>query len=347
MVDAVTHLLRTGRKAARLALGVRSRWPREVQVEVTNRCNLDCGMCPRRSVLGVPEVDMSRETFAAVLGRLRSPEAITLTGWGEPLMHPELLELLDLAAARFPGAALAFTTNGHLLTERVAERVLERPLRRVTVSLEELPWDDEPAGEPPGPGHGPSPKAARNVRAFLARRRALAAAGRRVPEARLQVVLFPGSQATLLRLVDFAAEAGFDVVNLVRLDVRGRPDLARPTWEEERRLIAAARRRARSRGVALAAVNDHGPFLRLASRGDRFCVRLDSFVYVDVAGRVAPCCLLRDHHLGDLRRQTLAEVWASPEARRFHGPRPHPACDGCDAFRRCYAPVARPAEVAS
>lgn len=172
---------------------------------------------------------------------------------------------------------------------------------------------------------------------FLARRRSWAAAGRSVPEARLQVVLFPGSEATTLRLVDFAAEAGFDAVNLVRLDVRGRPDMRRPSWEEERRLIAAARQRARQRGVALASVNDHGPFMRLASRADRFCVRLDSYIYVTVAGQVAPCCLLRDVRLGDLTRQSLGEVWSSPEFRRFAGPEPHEACRGCDAFRHCYA----------
>ena len=90
------------------SLGVRSQIPREIQLEITNRCNLDCDMCPRLTLLGVPEVDMSRATFEAVLDRLEAPEAITLTGWGEPLMHPELLEFVDSIRARFPAVDLAY-----------------------------------------------------------------------------------------------------------------------------------------------------------------------------------------------------------------------------------------------
>ncbi len=358
MADRLTHLVRNGRKFARLALGVRARRPREVQLEVTNRCNLDCDMCPRLTLLQVPEVDMSRETFAAILERLDAPEQVTLTGWGEPLMHPHLFEFLDALHARFPRADLGFTTNGHLLTERVARRVLSGPVSRVNVSLEELPWEgtgDEASGErerplapahDPKKGHGNSvasdghptpPKVVAHLRRFLELRRERAARGEPVPEVRLQVVLFAGSEATTLRLVDFAADLGFQAVNLVRLDVRGRPDLVRPTWEEERRLIRAARQRARERGVPLGSVNDHGALLRLASHGDRFCVRLDSYVYVDVEGNVAPCCLLRGVRLGNLVHQSLDEVWSSPAFKRFYGPGPHPACQGCDAFLHHYA----------
>lgn len=348
MADRLTQLARNGRKLARLALGVRARRPREVQIEVTNRCNLDCDMCPRLTLLQVPEVDMTRATFEAVLVRLDAPEQITLTGWGEPLMHPELLGFLDLATARFPRADVGFTTNGHLLTERVARQVLERRVARINVSLEELPWEDAPArggGDPKKggdnlvarDGHATPPKVVAHLRRFLELRRERAAAGAPVPEVRLQVVLFPGSEATTLRLVDFAADLGFCAVNLVRLDVRGRPDLARPSWEEERRLIQAARARARERGVPLGSVNDHGALLRLASHGDRFCVRLDSYIYVDVEGNVAPCCLLRGVRLGNLVEQPLDAVWGSPAFKRFYGPGPHPACAGCDAFTDRYA----------
>lgn len=350
-------LLRGGAKLARLALGIPARLPREVQIEVTNRCNLDCDMCPRLSPLGVPEVDMAPETFAAILERLRAPHTVTLTGWGEPLLHPRLFELLDLLLARFPGVAAGFTTNGHLLTERVVERILARPLARVTVSLEEVPFADaaSPGGHDPRKGHAnavaraghPSPAdLAAKLRHFLARRHEHAVRSGRAPEVRLQAVLFPGGLETTVRLVDFAADLGCAALNLVRLDPRGRPDLVRPSYAEERRILAAARARAEARGLRLESVNDHGPLLRMASRGDRVCVRLDDYIYVDVHGNVAPCCLLRDERLGNLLEEPLEAIWSSPACRRFQEPRRHPACEGCDAFLNGYAAPARAAEEA-
>lgn len=352
-------LYQQGTKFARLALGVRARAPREVQLEVTNRCNLDCDMCPRIVLLQVPEVDMTRETLEVVLDRFEESPAssITLTGWGEPLMHHDFFGFVDRINERLPETEVGFTTNAHLLSKGIVRKILERPIGKINVSLEELPWEDAPAHLPPSraetdersdprkgdinhvarDGHPTPPKVIDHLRHLLESRNAQAARGEQAPEIRLQVVLFPNSEETTLRLVDFAADLGFQAVNLVRLDVRGRPDLKRPSYEEERHLIALARARAEARGIPLGSVNDHGHILRLASQNDGFCMRLDSYVYIDVAGNVAPCCLLRGHRLGNLAEESLDEVWNSPAFKRFYGPGPHPACDGCDAFMHSYA----------
>lgn len=351
------RLWRQAKKMARLALKRRAALPREFQLEVTNRCNLDCDMCPRLTLLKVPEVDMSRETFDAVMSRLDAPESITLTGWGEPLMHPALFDYVDEINRRFPRCDVSVTTNGHLLTERLVEQSFARRISRWNISLEELPWEDSDRDAPPAPppdaradnpmkggehriardGHPTPKKLVDRLRAFLARVNARRARGEHAPEVRLQVVMFPKGKVVVLKLIDFAAELGFHAVNLVRLDVRGRPDLNRPTWEEERDIIAAARSRARDRGVPLGSVNDHGLILGTAAHRDTFCMRLDNFIYVDVAGNVAPCCLLRGHRVGDLTKQSLPDVWNGERLAKFYGPGMHPACEGCDAFFHGYA----------
>ena len=355
MPTPLKSIYRNTSKLARLALKRRTRLPREIQIEVTNRCNLDCDMCPRLTLLKVPEVDMSDETFDAVLSQLDAPESITLTGWGEPLMHPRLFDWIDRIHTEKPGCDVGFTTNGHLLAPGMVDKILARPISRVNISLEELPWEDAIAAPPPPPdderrgnpmkggdnrvardGHPTPPKVVDHLKNFLARRNAQALTGP-APEIRLQVVLFPDSGHVIQRLIDFAADLGFQAVNLVRLDVRGRPDLRRPELDEERELIKLARIRAERRGIPLGSVNDHGWILKLASHRDSFCLRLDNYLYIDVHGNVAPCCLLRSHHLGNLRDDSLEAVWNSDEFRRFYGPGMHPACDGCDAFMDGYA----------
>jgi len=350
------RLYRQAKKLARLALKHRVRLPRELQLEVTNRCNLDCHMCPRLVLLKVPEVDMSWETFTRVLDRLEEePESITLTGWGEPLMHPRLFDFVAEIHRRFPACDVSVTTNAHLLTNAMIEKVLAARFSRINVSLEELPWEGAEArvvpqgldqkdvhmrglaNEVAKGGHPTPPKVVDRLRRLLDAANQARREGRAAPEMRLQVVLFPDGTEVMLRLIDFAAEAGFHAINLVRLDVRGRPDLRRPAWEDERRMIAKARERAAQKTIPLGSVNDHGFALRLASHKDGFCVRLDNFIYVDVSGNVAPCCLLRGHRMGNLLEQSLEDVWQSESFKKFYGPEVHPACQGCDAFLHGYA----------
>lgn len=357
MAGRILQLVRNGSKLARLSLGKRRAVPREIQLEVTNRCNLDCDMCPRLTLLKVPEKDMSEATFRAVLDKLDDPEVVTLTGWGEPLMHPRLFDYIDELHRRWPAVDVGFTTNGHLLADSVIDKILARRVSRINISLEELPWAPDDAQAPPVPaadartgnpmkggenrvardGHATTPKVVSHLTKLLSRRNAMAASGKQAPEVRLQVVLFPRSARTIERLIDFAADLGFQAVNLVRLDVRGRPDLERPTWDEEKVLIALARKRAELRGVPLGSVNDHGVLLKLASQRDKFCMRLDNYIYVDVHGNVAPCCLLRGHHVGNLVEQSLDAVWNGDALKSFYGPGVHPACAGCDAFLDGYA----------
>ena len=54
--------------------------PRQVQIEITNRCNMDCPMCPRE-VLDIELEHMDWDKFVTVVDKLKERENITLTGW--------------------------------------------------------------------------------------------------------------------------------------------------------------------------------------------------------------------------------------------------------------------------
>jgi MoaA/NifB/PqqE/SkfB family radical SAM enzyme len=325
-------------------------FPKEIQLEITNRCNLDCDMCPRLTLLQVPEIDMSQETFHAILETLQDPESLTLTGWGEPLMHPQFFDFVDQIRQRFPNCEVSFTTNGFLLSEGMVQKILARPFARITLSLEELPWEvgatdhkhAKEAGLDPKKGHNNAfaqsghPGAdivVTGIRRLVSGRKAL----NHKTEIRLQAVMVPDGTAVLLKLIDFAADEGLDIVNLVRLDIRGRPDLKRPDWQTERAMIGQARTHAKragqaKRSLSIASINDHNSLVKLAAHNDRFCLRLDNYVYIDVNGQVAPCCLLRSHSAGNINEQSLAEIWQSDSLKSFYGPSLPDPCFGCDSF---------------
>ena len=107
-----------------------------IYVEPTNACNLTCVTCVRNIWQEQPGW-MSGETFQRFLEGLRlwdTRPTIFFGGFGEPLSHPDILEMI--AAARHFGAPVELITNGILLEPQLAARLLELGVRTVWVSLD-------------------------------------------------------------------------------------------------------------------------------------------------------------------------------------------------------------------
>lgn len=85
---------------------------------------------PRAEILSFEEIHRTVRLFAGL-----GVKKVRLTG-GEPLLRAELPKLVEMLAA-VPGIELALTTNGSLL-ERLAKRLRDAGLTRVTVSLDSL-----------------------------------------------------------------------------------------------------------------------------------------------------------------------------------------------------------------
>lgn len=109
---------------------------RAAYLEPTTRCNLDCAICVRR-VAADPLGEMDEETFRAAIDGLRAfpgLERVTFGGFGEPLTHPRLPEMLERASSS--GWELVLTTNGLLLDEAFSRLLVRLRLHTVVVSLD-------------------------------------------------------------------------------------------------------------------------------------------------------------------------------------------------------------------
>ena len=111
---------------------------KKAYIEITNRCNLHCSFCP--GTKRAPRT-MTPAEFDLVLECLTGQvEYVYLHVMGEPLSHPQLAELLALAAAR--ERKVCITTNGTLLA-RQTETLLAAPtLHKVSVSLHSFEGND-------------------------------------------------------------------------------------------------------------------------------------------------------------------------------------------------------------
>ena len=91
----------------------------KVYVEPSSRCNLNCAICIRNSWTET-QGDMTGETFRCLLQSLSSFEykpVICFGGFGEPLLHPNIVEMV--AWAKDMAERVEVITNGLLLTEQM------------------------------------------------------------------------------------------------------------------------------------------------------------------------------------------------------------------------------------
>lgn len=93
-------------------------------VHLAEHCNLNCCGCDNFSPLAKPEfLDVAE--FERDLKRLSDLfdgrcKYISLMG-GEPLLHPQLIAIIEIARKHFPWGGIGITTNGILLTQMAEE----------------------------------------------------------------------------------------------------------------------------------------------------------------------------------------------------------------------------------
>lgn len=111
--------------------------PRSVRVSVTDRCDYACIYCRPSRADGYVDGRLSQTAWQTMFAGLRRAgvRRVRLTG-GEPLLHPEIVSIVEcLASLGF--ADLALTTNGSQLA-RLAAPLRQAGLERINVSLDTL-----------------------------------------------------------------------------------------------------------------------------------------------------------------------------------------------------------------
>jgi MoaA/NifB/PqqE/SkfB family radical SAM enzyme len=108
----------------------------KLYVEPTAWCNLACRTCIR-NVWDEPLGTMPEATFARIIAGLRAfspPPTVFFGGYGEPLAHPQIVEMVTQAKAL--GGQVELITNGTLLTETVSRQLIAAGLDQLWVSLD-------------------------------------------------------------------------------------------------------------------------------------------------------------------------------------------------------------------
>ena len=294
------------------------------QLETSFACNLNCVMCPWKDIReqsGGGLMDAS--IWAALRPHLLNVVEIDFSGGGEPLLHPDLAEWIS--EAKHAGCRAGFLTNGSLLDEAAASRMIRAGVDWIALSA-----DGARAETFESIRKGADFEEFReNVRCLTGMRMG------KTPRVSFNFVMMSSNVEQLEEIVRLAANLQVNQVNFKQCDViRGGQErklglFASKVDREIRRhekALAKARKLARKLGVettAFAFVPDELPVCDQDPRGSMF-IRYDGCVSpcINLANG-GPSCFLGENvimpsvHYGRLPDDDLTVLWKTDSCRFY------------------------------
>ena len=112
-------------------------FPKLISLEVTNACNAKCVMCPREQLtrkIGNIRMDvvdkLCRDAYNKPL------QKINVFGFGESLLHPQLVDIIRHIKDALPHVELNLSTNAQLLNGGLAQKLLASGIDRINVDID-------------------------------------------------------------------------------------------------------------------------------------------------------------------------------------------------------------------
>ena len=310
--------------------------PRQIQIEITNRCNMDCPMCQRED-LGIELEHMSWSHFTTVVDKLGQRENITLTGWGEPFIHPRVFDMIAYCKER--GHKVMVTSNGLFTKPSMVDDILNSAVDTITFSI-----DSVNGNETVTDGHT-SNKVYENIEAVVKGRKPGTLG------VRLQATLHANCDNDLYDVIRYGARIGCDIINVGRLDRQFRPNLERPDAQQERSIFLKADEIARSCGIQLdwlqySVSSGLTRFVyrllkKKLHRSGQYCLKTFDYAYVTREGDITPCCLLPNSKMGNLLHESLGSIWKNEKFDHFRE-NYRDTCGTCDLWVIDQVPSAEP-----
>ncbi len=305
-----------------------------LQIEPTRRCNLNCKICIRPN-LNETTASLSLKDFRKVLdsSNLRH---VALHGWGEPLLNPELFQMVKYAESK--GVSTELTTNATLLQRNIG-KIFGSGLSSIAFGIHNK--ENLPVVIP-------------QIQELITRRNR---ENLSKPKTYVDIVIYEGNRDQIGHLVETAAELSIDAVVLHRvfnpttsfLDFASKcsesifgeiypvnvksnhlssrvniykvdTDVGYISIQEEKVLFVKVKKLARELKVKL----------YLPPEPSIPCRAVKYSIFVTSKGKVTPCPYLPEFYMGDALNEGLKEVIYSQRYRTFvRNMKKHPICNKC------------------
>lgn len=299
-----------------------------VSWNVTNACNMYCAHCYRDAGCKA-EDELSTADAKKLLTEIkRAGFQIMIFSGGEPLMRPDILELVKFADSL--GLFPVFGTNGTLITPQMARDLKAAGARAMGISLDSLDAAKHDKFRSfPGGWQG-AVDGMKNCKA----------AG--LPF-QIHTTVMDWNAPELEDMIDFAVEIGARAHHFFFLVPTGRAaTIEEESLRAEQYEDVLTRIMKKQQTVPIELKPTCAPqFLRIAaelgmkSRFHRGCLAGLSYCIISPKGKVQPCAYLKEY-LGDVRETPFDEIWRNnPVLQKLRTMKYDGGCGACKYQRVC------------
>lgn len=294
---------------------------RMIAWEVTRSCNLNCVHCRAASACGPYPGELSTQKCKSLIDEIAAAfqPVIILTG-GEPLLRPDIFDIAYYGTQK--GLRMVMATNGTLADEKIARKMIESGIQRVSVSIDgkDAQSHDAFRGEPG---------------AFAGAMRGIEAMKSAGMEFQINTTITTANLHQLKDIHDLTLRLGAAAHHIFLLVPTGRGrDLASQAitaadyeetlkWFYQESLTCAIQLKAtcaphyfrimhQNKVKGVEPKKKTGGHFHESTRG---CLGGISFCFISHVGQVQPCGYL-ELNCGNVQKQSFAEIWESSEIFR-------------------------------
>lgn len=265
--------------------------PPILQLETTTACNLSCPFCLRKDLCRSEDY-LSFNAFRQIIDDTRC-RYVTLHGWGEPLMHPDLSDMIRYATGH--KKSVNFTSNATLLDKK-ADALLASGLDAIAFSLPDI-------------GRC-TPEIAENIVRFVALR---AEQKQKTPEICINIALMKETLGQVEGMMTMAKDFGVDTVVFER---------SYPWTEEMQENEGTLFKKIQKTAAGL------GIRIKLPLPHTMPCPLIRYTLFVRWNGDVAPCCYRADVSLGNILSDSMMTILKN-RAKFMRTQKSDPVCGKC------------------
>ncbi|MCL1838874.1 MAG: putative heme d1 biosynthesis radical SAM protein NirJ2 [Propionibacteriaceae bacterium] len=294
----------------------------------TNECNLKCEHCYQDAGEAQENELSTQEAFTMIDQIAKAGFRIMIFSGGEPLLRPDIFDLVAHAAAR--GLRPVFGTNGILITEEVAQRLKDCGAVAMGISVDSL----DPARHDRFRGL---------ERAFELTKQGIENCKKVGLPFQLHTTVVDWNKHEICDITDFAVDVGATAHYIFFLIPVGRgvyiQDTSLEVLENEELLRAIMKKQTE---VSIDVKPTCAPqFMRVAAQNEvntrfnRGCLAGLTYAVIGSGGIVRPCAYMTET-AGDVRVTPFDEIWANSEVfktlrtQNYGG-----ACGTCDFNEAC------------
>jgi len=286
--------------------------PSKYFIDPVNLCNLRCPLCPTgRGVLARPSGRMPLADLQRIIDEI-APYAyrVELYNWGEPLLHPDIFDMICYVAQH--RISVGLSSNLNHLDASMARQLVESGLAQIAVSIDGATQESYGAYR----RRGSLDDALSNLRLLIETKRALC---RSTPFVIWRVLVGKHNEHEVEKLRVMAHEVGADsfATGMLFIDTTD-PEQVKQ-WLPQNLVYSAYAAKLENQWK---------------------CHDLWESMVINWDGGVAPCCWLHDPQFdfGNVSQQTVRQTWNNPSymsARRTIAARRKCADDVPTICHRC------------